>query len=152
MDVVLKFELLPEKATDPVRSWDALEDKFGRIKAYQVAQEHPFTEPNYGNTIGDLDTTADFYLNPRTHTGKYPKVSEEQEIEIEECKEEHFAHESPELSKILLAGGRRRCLNLEEAHVSGGVLDKSKEHLIIIQWEMCEEYKEEVPGLVCASG
>ena len=66
LDVVVKFELLPETPTGSVRSWEAIEEQYGRLVAYQVKQQRPFVDKYYGNTVGDLDTTADFYLNPRT--------------------------------------------------------------------------------------
>lgn len=34
LDVVVKFEVLPTTPTGVVRSWDAIEEKFGRVVAY----------------------------------------------------------------------------------------------------------------------
>ena len=34
LDVIVKFEVLPTTPTGPVRSWDAMNDKFGRVIAY----------------------------------------------------------------------------------------------------------------------
>jgi len=127
--------LLPTTPTGLVRSWDAIEEKYGRVIAYQVKQIAPFTEPNYGNMVGNLDSTADFYLNPRTEAKLYPKVDEEQFIEIGECNgDDHFLHLEPIVKKDYLENGRRKCLNLKESYVSGGTLEEKEEHLIIVRW------------------
>ena len=135
MDVIVKFEVLPTTPSGVIRSWDAIEDKYGRLLAYQVEEVHPYVDSHYGNTVGELDSLADFYLNPRTDPRYYPKPTEEQMVEIEECSsEEHFKHLSPVLKKEYLENGKRRCLNMKEKHVSGGTIDKAKEHLIILRW------------------
>ena len=36
LDVILKFEALPTTPTGSIRSWDAIEDKYGRLLAYEV--------------------------------------------------------------------------------------------------------------------
>ena len=152
LDVIIKFEVLPTTPTGQIRSWDAIEDKYGRLLAYQAAHIHPFTDEHYGNTVGELDSSADFYLNPRTDGRYYPKPDEEHMIEIEECNsEEHFAHLDPVVKEEYLENGKRRCLNMKEKEVSGGTVDKEKEHLIILRWQHCEELREEVPGLTCAT-
>ena len=82
-----------------------------------------------------MDSLADFYLNPRTDARYYPKPTEEEMIEIEDCNtEEHFKHLDEEVKKEYLESGRRRCLNMKEKRVSGGTVDNTKEHLIILRW------------------
>ena len=93
LDVIVKFELLPTTKTGKVRGWEAIQEKFGRILAYEAKQQYPFIEPHYGNTVGDLDSSANFYLNPRTEAKYYPEVEEEAMIPIEECNSDiHFPH------------------------------------------------------------
>ena len=118
-----------------VRGWSSIDDRYGRVIAYETRQQYPFHEPYYGNTVGDLDSSADFFLNPRTEAKYYPKVDEEDFIEIEDCSnEEHFAH-IPEAEKEQFFGnGRRKCLNLKEKNVSGGTIEDTTEHLVIIRW------------------
>ena len=65
---------------------------------------------------------------------------------------EHFLHLEPEVKKVFLENGRRKCLDLKESHVSGGTLDDKEEHLIIVRWQHCEELREEDPSLICATG
>ena len=135
LDVLVKFELLPTKPTDPVKSWDAINDRFGRVIAYEAKQQYPFHEPHYGNTVGDLDSSANFYLNPRTEGKYYPKVEEEDYIPLGDCDtEEHFKHISEIEKELFFSGGRRKCLDFKEAHVSGGTIPEETEHLIIIRW------------------
>ena len=82
-----------------------------------------------------MDSLSDFYVNPRTEAKYYPKIEEEDYIEIADCKEDtHFKHISEaELERFFL-NGRRKCLDLKEKHVSGGTVEDTTEHLIIIRW------------------
>ena len=152
LDVLIKFEVLPTEPDGEVRSWEAIDDKLGRVIAYEAKQSYPFHEPHYGNTVGDLDSSANLYLNPRTEAKYYPKVGEEDYIEIEDCQDDtHFKHISQIEKDQFFSNGRRKCLNMKEKSVSGGTVEDTVEHLIIIRWQHCDEYAEE-EGLVCATG
>ena len=127
--------MLPIEAEGTVRSWEAINDSLGRVIAYEAKQQYPFHEPHYGNTIGDLDSSANFYLNPRTEAKYYPKVEEEDYIEIGDCEEDtHFKHISEIELEYFFSNGRRKCLDMKEKHVSGGTVEDTTEHLIIIRW------------------
>ena len=38
LDVLVKFEVLPTEAKEPVRSWEAINDSLGRVIAYEAKQ------------------------------------------------------------------------------------------------------------------
>ena len=125
--------MLPTTTKGEVRGWNAIQDKFGRVISYEAKQQAPFHEDHYGNTVGDLDSLANFYLNPRTEAKYYPEVEEEAVIPIEDCNSDvHFPHLTEKEKKDFFSNDRRKCLNLKEKSVSGGTVTEEPQIITVL--------------------
>ena len=107
------------------KSWDALDDKFGRIVAQQVEQNWNFVPGKIesgqkkkpkGNSISQLylDPTAaaEFYF-----TGNLTETI----LPFESCEgDQHLKNLDPAVKKGFLAAGTQKCVDSSNAHISGG--------------------------------
>ena len=144
---------------DGKRSFDAIEERFGRIVAYQVAEQWPIerNRPSFnqkgakGGTKQldlNLSSIAEYYLDP-AYDLTSEQVSEDQILPMVDCNTPGYLQDlNPELKDEILEQEVSKCLDLSQAKVSGGTLDGDTEHILVIMWQKCASFK---PREECAS-
>ena len=96
----------------------------------------------------NLSSIAEYYLDP-AYDLTSEKVADEQILPLVDCTSPGYLQDlNPELLDEILEQEVSKCLDLSHAKVSGGTLDGDTEHIVVIMWQKCANFR---PKEECAS-
>ena len=124
LEVSMKVEIIDFYGLE-TQTWDYIDDRYGRIVAYQVAEEWPLASRN--TNIDNMDSISELYLDPRVDTFD-PEFNSRQAILFTPCGNTDKGNEL------------RKCLDTTNSYVSGGTTSGQTEHMVIIGWQTCDKY------------
>lgn len=120
-EAVIRFEMMQENGE--TWSWDKLDDRFGRVIAYQVAEKWPLREELGGGAgrrmrgkrryLEEVSTVASFYTDTSEDTAAMtPDIPAERMLEIRECDQHHLWNLQQSVREATLAKKNRKCVNM----------------------------------------
>ena len=89
LDALVKFEVLDRDGTIGTRSWESLDEKYGRIEAFQVEYRWPEKPKSpLGTDKEEIESITDFFLDTSVDLSGY-KIEEKHKLNLEDCSGDH---------------------------------------------------------------
>ena len=147
LDAIIKFEIMDDNG--PTQSWEAIDEKYGRVRAYQVAANWPLpSDLRRRRQLESIESITDLYLDTSYDiTGE--EVLDENLLPLEDCiGNDHLKKVDENIKKKMQRDQITKCVDLTKANISGGTENEHTEHVVIMTWQHCERFK---PAEQCAS-